>query len=1050
MTLKVQLFGTFEAVLDGQPAAGLRTDKVRALLAYLLVESQSAHPREALAELLWPDQPPDSALHNLRQALSTLRKALGDDAAADPAQAFLILQKDTIQWNAAADARVDVYEFQQLAAAAPNPGGRLPIRRLRRAFGLYTAPFLEHFTLPDSSAWEEWALLTREVYNQQAIQAFNRLMEYHERRQEYDQAALLAAHLLKLAPWDETLHAALMRLHALQGNWSAALAQYAACRRYLKAELDVEPAPATTALFESIRQGAASGQPPAPRFAPARSTLPRPATPFTGRSPELDDLAEQLADPACRLVTLLGPGGIGKTRLALEAAREQVGVFSDGVFFIPLGAVTDCARLPAAIAEGLGIQLLPHENTHAQLTNALSAKSMLLVLDTLEQLTGAALCLAELLQAAPRLVILATSRARLNLQEEWVYLLEGLPVPPPGITEWNELLQFPAAELFFNAARRTGYRAGSAPEECAALGQICRLVEGTPLSLELAASASRVRSLAEIAADLSHSMDLLSSELVNVPPRHRSLRATFEHSWALLTAAEQRAFARLGVFSGFFDLEAARAVTGMEPLSLVEKFLVKRDEAGLFWLHASLRQFARQKLSQSHMDEDDAAARHAAYYVEFLSTQESALESIRQAGALENIAKFSGEFARAWRFAVQCNQLDMLGKSLAALYLFFDLRSRYNEGIDLFSEALSVLPAADPLHARILTRVGVLSNRIGRHEDALRAVQSAWLVLKDTPHIDDQLFCLVWLANLTRQSKNQSEARLLAEQALQLARQNHRLRSVSSALYILSFTESNAGEYAQARQRLEESLAIARQLDMPRLLIAPLNALADIDCYVGDYPSAIEIYTECLEISRQLGDRFNEAMQYNNMGTVHHYLQQYPRADELYQRSLALCQEIGDENGISVALSNLGELACQAGDTLRAETFFKRGLEIARKTNDTWSILASLNNLGAAYTALGRMDAARQALLEGLEIGLRAELVPRQLQSLVLLGEWLEKNHQPAKACLLARVALADPALEEGLHAQAQAVIDRCGDLNGVPLPATAEIIARILAGEYV
>lgn len=1040
----------FDAALNGQPAAGLRTDKVRALLAYLLVESQSAHPREALAELLWPDQPPDSALHNLRQALSTLRKALGDDAAVDPAQAYLILQKDTIQWNPAADAWVDVHEFQRLAAAAPNLDGRLPIRKLRRAFGLYTAPFLEHFSLPDSSTWEEWALLTREVFNQQAIQAFNRLMEYHERRQEYEQAAQLAAQLLKLAPWDETLHAALMRLHALQGNWSAALAQYAACRRYLKAELDVEPAPATAALFESIRLGAASDHPPAPRFAAARSSLPRPATAFTGRSRELDDLAEHLADPACRLVTLLGPGGIGKTRLAIEAAREQVGVFGDGVFFIPLGAVSDCARLPAAIAEGLGIQLLPRDDPQAQLSSALSEKSVLLVLDTLEQLTGAALCLAELLQAAPRLVILATSRARLNLHEEWVYLLEGLPVPPPGITAWNEILQYPAAELFFNAARRSGHRLSPAPEESAALGQICRLVEGTPLSLELAASASRVRSLAEIAADLSHSMDVLSSELVNLPPRHRSLRATFEHSWALLTAAEKRAFARLGIFSGFFNLEAARAVTGMEPHSLVEKFLVKRDETGLFWLHASLRQFALEKLQNSPADEADAAARHAAYYAEFLSAHESALESMRQAGTLEDIARFAGEFARAWQFAALHGQVDLLEKSLAALYLFFDLRSRYKEGIDLFNEALNALPAADTLHARILTRVGVLSNRIGRHEDALRAVQAAWQVLKDTTWIDDQLFCLIWLANLTRQSKNQSEARLLAEQALQLARQNERPRSISSALYILSFTKSNAGEYEQARQHLEESLAVARQLDMPRLLIAPLNALADIDCYVGDYPSAIEIYGECLQISRQLGDRFNEAMQYNNMGTVHHYLKEYPRADELYQRSLALCQEIGDENGVSVALSNLGELACQAGDTLRAETYFKRGLEIARKTNDTWSILASLNNLGAAYTSLGRMDAARQALLEGLEIGLRAELVPRQLQSLVLLGEWLEKSQQPAKACLLARVALADPALEDGLHAQAQAVIDRCGDLNGVPLPATAEIITRILAGEYV
>ena len=1040
MTLQVKLFGTFEASLNGQPAAGLRTDKVRALLAYLLIEAQRAHPREALAELLWPDQSLEAALHNLRQALSTLRKALGDDSTSPP---FLLLQQDTLQWNPAAAAQVDVHEFQRLAAM-PNPAARVSIRRLQRAFDLYRAPFLQHFTLPDSSPWEEWAMLTREVINQQALNAFNRLMEIYERRQEYDQAAQLAARLLKLAPWDETLHAAAMRLHALQGNPSAALAQYTACRRYLRSELDVDPAPATTALFESIRKGA----PPAPRFAPARHNLPQPATPFSGRAAELDELAERLADPSCRLITLLGPGGIGKTRLALQAAREQVGVFSDGVFFIPLGGLNDCARLPAAIAEPLGIQLLPQEEPHAQLHSALASRHCLLVLDSMEELADGALCLSDLLQAAPGLVILATTRMRLNLQEEWLVTVEGLPVPPEGAWALPELLQYPAVELFLRAARRMGSTALPSPEEGEALAGICRLVDGTPLSLELAASASRVRSLPEIAAELARSMDILSNELLNVPQRHRSLRATFEHTFNLLTDSEQRAFARLGIFNGLFDLPAARAVCGSDPFGLVESFLVKRDEAGRFWLHNTLRQFAREKLQLAPQEEQQTARLHAEYYAQFLRGHESALESIREESILQEIGHYADEFIQAWRYALGGQRTDLLEQSLNPLFIFFDLRSRYQDAIQLFKEAAALLPEGQPLRARILTRVGILYNRVGRHEEALQAVNAAWQQLKDTPLLNEQVYCLTWLANLTRQSKHQSEARALAGQALALARENHLQRSVSSALYILSYTESNAGNYQAARQHLEESLAIARQLNIPRSIMTSLNALADVDCYTGDYPRAVEIYSECLEISRQLGDRYNQAMHLNNLGTVAYYLEQYQQAGQLYQDSLVICQEIGDMNGVSVALSNLGELTYLAGDWRRAEQFFQRGLDMARRINDTWSILASLNNLGMVCTAQGRLDTARQLLLEGLALSLQNELLPRQLQSLLFIAEWLEKSQRPVPACQVARVVLADPALEDGLRSQAQAVLERCGTLASDPLPSTAEMVARILSGE--
>ena len=1060
MKLTVQLFGVLEVKLDGQPVTGLRTDKVRALLTYLLIERAHPHPREALAELLWPDQAPEAALHNLRQALSTLRKALGGDGTGELGTPFLLFQGDMVAWNPAAETWVDVLAFTEACAAAQqfhkrNAGlAGLNLRRLRRALSYYRWPFLAHFSLGDSSGFEEWAMLTREALNRQAVEAMDALVEYHERRGEYSQAREMATRLLELAPWDETAHGEVMRLLALEGQWSAVQAQYAACRRYLKNELGLEPSAETQALFERIRQGAGQNKPPEPRYPTGQHNLPGGLTPFTGRQNELDELADRLAKPDCRLITLLGPGGIGKTRLALEAAREQAGLHTRGVFFIPLSGVSHCEQIPAAIAEGLGLPGSEREYPRTRLIQALSGQTILLTLDNLEHLTDGIDCLSALLAAAPGVKILATSRTRLNLQEEWVYRVDGLAYPDG--TPRQPLEDYSAIQLFMQTLERTQQRAALTPADFEALIEICQLVEGSPLSLELAASAHRARGLGEIAAELRQNIDVLATSLVNVTARHRSLRATLNYSWMLLDPEEQIGLARLSVFRGGFETEAGQAVAEILPdvlARLHDHLLLRRDERGRWGLHESVRQYAAEKRVMDEQSDREVCNRHSRFFAEYVHQRTGQLETLDQGEALNAIAANHENIVAGWENAIANRQLARLDQYLRGLYLFYDFRSRYHDGAALLGRALKQLagePQAAPLYGRMLARLGIMQSRLSQNDEALVTLTDALHQLADTDQPDEQAICMVWLANLIRKRKSQAEAGELARQALEISRKIDYQPGIARALYMLGVSQNAQGDWQAAAELFGESVQIARRLQNPRLLMPPLNMLADTACSEGDFEQAAQLYTECQEIARRLGDQYNLAMQYNNLGTVHHYRGDYAVAINLYEESLAICTKIGDRDGQAIALSNLGEAAAASGNVSQAEAFYQQGLALARQTQDTWSITTCLINLGQAQTQLGQMRSARGLLMDGLRYAQTSQLAAKVLLAALALAQWLEKNDQTNKAAELAKAVRHHPVCEDDQSRAADEILARCAPPEVSAAKDLEELVQQILTGDYL
>ncbi len=447
-----------------------------------------------------------------------------------------------------------------------------------------------------------------------------------------------------------------MRLLALSGQRPAALAQYEACRRNLAEELGIQPALETVQLYERIRDGLIDVAPA--EEAPPRH-LPVALSPLIGRQGELAEIDERLLDSACRLLTLLGPGGSGKTRLALEAAAGLVKHFRQGAYFVSLAPLQSVDSIPPAIARTLGFSFSPGGEPFQQLLAYLRKKELLLVLDNFEHLLEGANLLVDILQAAPGVKMLVTSREGLSLREEFLLPLGGLDYPDLQI---HDPLQFDSVQLFLQGARRVCPHYQASPEDLVQVGLICRQVQGMPLAVLLAASWMEVLSPAEIAGQVaSHSLDFLEAEWRDVPERQRSLRLVFDHSWRLLSESEQRLFASLSVFRGGFSQAAAEAVTGAslrDLLRLVNKSMLGRGQAGRCEMHELLRQFGAEKLEGLPDLSQAVHERFAAFYIAALERLPGDLHGARQVEALQ---AFGADFANAqaaWDWAVEHGQVS--------------------------------------------------------------------------------------------------------------------------------------------------------------------------------------------------------------------------------------------------------------------------------------------------------------------------------------------------------------------------------------------------------
>ncbi len=1006
LRLSLLMLGPFQAKVGSEPLTESRSKRNEALLAYLALEADVSHRRENLVGLLFPELPDEQARTNLRQTLTRLRRAIGDSEAKPP---FLLVTRESTQFNIASDQFVDVLAFQELADGCPAHSGRRDgqclgcMRFAQEALDLYRGPFLDGFFLEDSAAFDDWLLSQRERLQQMALAIAAQLVEYYERRGDYPAAELAARRQIELEPWREEAHRSLMRLLAYQGRRGEALRQYERLVKLLANELSIEPMPATEKLRRQIVAATDI----------RRHNLPQRDDGFVGRVSELAAIHGHLANPERRLISLIGTGGCGKTALALEsgwqAAELYLGPFMHGVFMVPLVGISGATKgeeaigtaynpLATAVAEALDFRF--GQDPQREVMNYLNDKELLLILDNVEHLVDAAReFVLALLRETSRPKVVVTSRVRLNLADEWLVEVSGLPVPDPSLVG-APLLSAEAPQLFIRRAQRLvpDISTPDRPLPCPAetIVHICRLVQGLPLGVELAASWVRHLSCQEIATELENSLDFLRSSAPDKPERHQSLRAIFDYSWELLDDSEREALRRLAVFSGAFDRLAAQAITGatihnlakLADHSLLQRRAAEGAPGQRYELLESLRQFAAEKLTGVAGESSQLRARYRRYYLDYLARRLEELRGERQQSAVWEIALEAANVRTAWRLACEQGDVAALSKAQQPLSLFYYMRSWFSE-----AEADFAL-AARHLAQRQLDSDG----------EILQARLQAWQG---------------WFGYLRGRVE---EGRQLIHQAVDVLRQHDATAALGEVLPYLAIATSATGGYVTAERLAGEAQQICRQHGDQNGLAVSVNVLSQVCYQQGDYERARSFGQESLALLRESGNLWSLAFSLTNLGRTSFAAADFGEASAYYREAIDIRKSLGDARGTALGLLYLGDATLADGQQTPARQAWQRSLSIFRDIGSRSGAAEALVRLGHVAGEQGDVIRARRAFAEAMALAREGQVIRPMLDALRGLAR-LEAGERPEQALLAARLVAGHPATGEGSRSAARQLI---------------------------
>ena len=980
--IALEFFGSPRILRDGTPVH-LPRRKATALLAYLVVTEQPHH-RDVLAALLWPEMSQRRARANLRQTLYSLNKALGP--------ANTVSEAGDVALPPQPDLTVDVVQFcnlLQAVAAHNHPSPHLCdacIANLTRAADLYHSDFLAGFSLEDAPEFEQWQLWQRETLQNYLSNVLEQLaLIFAEAgHRHFDLAIAYARRRLALDPLHEPAHRILMLLYAESGDRVAAARQYEECERVLDEELGVDPDAETTALNEQIRQGLITAEHESSSFTLLTSdNLPMPGTSFVGRSRELGQIAERLVDPDCRLLTIVGPGGSGKTRLAIQAASGLTTHFRDGVHFVDLAPVESADLLATTILRSLDAPESGASDPRRRLYDYLSATNVLLVLDNFEHLLAGVDLLPELLHAAPKIKLMVTSRVRLNLQEEWLEPLEGLSMPPgpePGLPAEEpkgrpDLEAYDATQLFVSRMHRL--RPNYVPDasslsdaDAVVLVDICRMLEGMPLAIELAAGWTRTLSLAELQQEIRNSLALLHTSMQDVPPRLRSMRAAFDHSWQLLAPQEKKIMRRMSIFRGGCTRDAAEKITGatLDDLAgLVDKSWLRLREGGRYTMHELARQYCEEKLQAMDDDagEDSLAMvhlRHSTYYGRYIGDVIKGTNY--RPATLDNILVEFGNLRAALSNTVVYHHLEAADSICWSVHFVGDMMGWLHYSIDTLEtvvpqlkERLAEIPQTFQDRTDIAHVLGVI----------LQAQFSQYSQL-----------------GMQQQARNRTKRLEALVERMHPGRVQRFWRAIA---FLQRMNGSNdLGNYSDALQYGRNLLA---------LLEAP------------DF--------ECLIYGAERGAGFWTAQALNGISYAEYAKGNYDSAEKHYTRGLAIREATREQRFKAHTLERYAELLLTMGQQERGEELAREGLRLSEVYGDRLGIALGHLAVGIQLVAQNRGEEARQHLYQSLERGRYSGRLDLMLRSLCQLGrmDLAEDKSEDARRCF-----------EDALVAREQAVAD--------------------------
>lgn len=935
--LKFHLLGHPHITHDDQPVTDFASEKEMLLFCYLACHP-GEHSRSQLAGLLWSEMSEERARANLSTAIYNLRQLC--PAALDVTRKTVALNPEQPVW-------LDTTFLQN---AIPGDSATQA-----EAIAHYRGLFLEGIYPPDAPELDAWLQQERERWRLVALTVLEQLSHGQTRAGQWDEAIATLRRLLDLEPWREESHRLLMRLLASQGQFNAALVQYETCQSLLLTELGVEPMVQTTAVYERIR---------AARQRTAHDQLPSYPTPLVGRVVEMGTLFTWLHDPKQRLISLVGPGGSGKTRLAVAAAARQAFAFRDGVCFVPLAEVDNEASLVQTLAAALSLTLSAGTEK-SQLFDYLRGKEMLLVLDNVEQaLEPVADFVAALLEMAPRLCLLVTSREYLQLRSENRLPLDGLPFPPaePVVPSPDNLANCDAMQLLVQEARRVkpDFRLN---EHEAAAATLCRLVEGLPLALELAAALLDSQTLEQLLAQIEKGFDGLTTTMRDVPSRHRGLRAVFDYSWTRLSPQQQAALSRLALFHGGFTGPAAAAVAEADAAlltALVAQSLVRREAEGRYSLHAVIRQYALERLENKEL----VANQYAAYFAGQVEQATAALYGPQQTTVVRQLLADAANIEASWQITVAAGKVDRLSSMAPGLTRFYQVTGLFQAGAAAFHNALSGLLAPPPAlpiyHALFL---------LEQHEyAAAKAAVAAALAAGLT---DSGLLAQAHLitAAVHLQHGNPEAGRETIAQALAAAAAAQTPWLEAQAWRRLGEWAERAGDYDQAETTLSRALTLYEASGDPLGLAQTYQALGIVHFRRGDMPGARELLEKALVVRRQVdATGLSSARVLVSLGSVVGNLGQAEEARRYFRESLAVFQQTGDRSGAALALDMLGEAAAYHYDFTEAQAYLEQALALRQEIGQRKGIADARRHLADLALRLGKYDEAASILTDVLQI----------------------------------------------------------------------------------
>ncbi|KAA3657797.1 MAG: hypothetical protein DWQ04_27030, partial [Chloroflexi bacterium] len=857
--------------------------------------------------------------------------------------------------------------------------------------------------------------------------AFNKLGQYALTTGDVAYGIAVARRWLEIDDLSETAHILLIQLHLNAGNVREAVAHYNYCVERLHRELGVAPPAQMTALIEDARPARPTPLITTHSVTAVRHNLPTSYNQFFGRKTVQQKIHVRLDQPWCRLVTITGQGGVGKTRLATAVARSRLSQYRDGVWLVELANLDpdddDLAEAIAVeIATTLDMRLTGSATPEAQLRNHLQHKQMMLVLDNFEHLLAGMQIVLDIVQQCETVQMLVTSREALKIRAEWTIALTGLSYPSSDTDE----MPSDAVELFVSRQAQQQHRAISAAD-LTAIRTICRMVQGLPLALELAAALTRSTPFQAIADSLRDGFGTLKASLRDVPQRHHGLHVVFEMSWRTLTSAQQQQLARLSIFRGGFTQTAAQQIAEADALQIAalgDKSLLSHDVAsGRYALHPVIRAYAAAKREPT----DPTPHKHAHYYLTLLAQHTEPLQKERPQDSINELERDIDNIRRAWQTGLSEHSAELLTNALTPLSIYYQLRGLAHEGESIMHSTVNAAATWVSNGIALATRAKLerarFQNRLGQYRLAMQTIQTA---LKLANQCDDRWaegMGHVWLGESLWRLGEYDAAKGKLIHALDIAHMLDATLIISWCHHQLGIIHDIQSRYDIAHEHLEKACTAWRALNNARNLSVSLNSIGLVYRNQGDLPAAKQTMEQALAICDEQNNRYLQSMLLNNLSSIYMEQKDYFGAQYYYQLGLELAIANGSLHSQSDIYINIGKNYRLRGEIDLALQNLERGLKIAEKIGNRPSTVVAFHNVADVMKMQGDVQGAETVYIQALEITQQDGLKSLECDVLISLATLLSKhNSMKAKQYSQRVVTLAKEINDPNLLKRAEAV----------------------------